>query len=114
MQEILLIIFFVQTFLNFILIFRTYDTYNDAILRLIDANEKIVLNFIEHMNNYYDEDEDSDDEDSDDEEDSDYEEESDTEKGQENNEEDGEDEYETDEETDDEPECDNKEKVTEN
>ena len=66
MQEILLVVLLIQIFLNFILTLRTYYTYNDTFLRLIDYNEKIVLKFLDHYN---DDNDDNDEDDEDDEDD---------------------------------------------
>jgi hypothetical protein len=62
MIELFFLILFIQTFLNFILILRTYDTYHETMKRLIDNNEKIVLTFLDYYNNYYEEEEEDDDE----------------------------------------------------
>ena len=63
MQDFLLIIVLVQTFLNFILIFRTYDTYHESFQTLIENNTQIVFRVLDKLD--YDNDDEDSDEDSD-------------------------------------------------
>jgi hypothetical protein len=64
MQEILFLIVLIQSFLNFILIFRTYDTYHYSFQKLIDYNSQITMKVLDKLD-YIEE---NDDEESDDEE----------------------------------------------